>query len=158
LIILTVVGALTLFYVFQTSAADEKRLKALAEVYRAEINQPKNQSLIAGAETLNTISDRLLLLGEATGGEEVILNEIAAITPPGLALTSLIYGRGPGSAKLLDPKSTWAMTGVSSDRQLVLDFYNQLLTKPGFANGRLYFSSLEKETEVVFRVASQIKL
>lgn len=158
LIILTVIGALTLFYVFQTAAADEKRLKGLAEVYRAEINQSHNQSLISGAETLNTISDRLLLLGEATGGEEVILNEIAAITPPGLALTSLIYARGPGSVKLLDPKSTWAMTGVSSDRQLVLDFYNQLLTRPGFANGRLYFSSLEKETEVVFRIASQIKL
>lgn len=158
LIILTLVGALTLVFVFQTAAADEERLRDQAEVYRAEINQANNQSLIAGAEALNAISDQLLLLRQATGGENGILNEIAAITPPGLSLTSLIYGRGPGSVKLLDPSSTWAMTGVASDRQLVLDFYNQLLTQPGFGNGRLYFSSLEKETEVVFRIASQIKL
>ncbi len=156
LIVLTVVGALTLWYVFQTATVDEERLKTQAEIYRQEIKQPDNQNLIASAERLNTISEQLLLLRQATGGESEILNEIATITPEGLSLTSLVYARGPGSVKLLDPNSTWAMTGVASSRQLVLDFYNQLLAQPGFSKGRLYFGSLEKETEVTFRIASQI--
>lgn len=157
LIVLTVVGALILFYVFRVAIADEARLKAEAEIFRGEIGQPNNQSLIASAERLNTVSDQLLILREATGGESEILNEIVAITPDGLSLTSLVYARGAGSVKLLDPNSTWAMTGVASSRQMVLDFYNQLLSVPAYRNGRLYFGSLEKETEVTFRIASQIK-
>lgn len=157
LIVLTVVGALTLLYVFQVAITDEVRLKAEAETIRGEIGRPNNQSLIASAERLNTVSDQLLILRETTGGESEILDEIATIIPAGLSLTSLVYARGAGSVKLLDPNSTWAMTGVASSRQMVLDFYNQLLLAPAYRNGRLYFGSLDKETEVTFRIASQIK-
>ncbi len=157
LILVTLVGVLGLFYMFRLAQESEAALKTQVVAFRTEINLPKNQNLITKAGSLNTISDQLLLLRESTGGESEILKQVAAIAPEGLALTSLVYARGSGSMRLLDPNSTWAMTGVASSRQSVLDFYNRLLEQTGFTNGRLYFGSLEKETGVVFRISSQIK-
>ncbi len=156
LTLLTMVGIGGLFYVYRTAMTNQSDLDALAGSYREEINLPSNQLLISSASELNDLSDQLLLLREATGGESEILREIALITPEGVALTSLVYSRGPGSVRLLDPNSNWALTGVAVSRQLVLDFFNRLLTTEGFKNGRLYFGSLEKEAEVNFRIASQL--
>lgn len=158
LIVLTIVGIGSLLYVFQLAQRDLVEIKNLADIYRLEINLPNNQGLIASANELNTLSDQLLLLRQATGGENRLLSAMASITPAGISLTSFIYTRGPGSVKFLDPNSSWAITGVASSRQLVLDFYNLLTRQNGFTNGRLFFGSLEKEIEVTFRIASQVKL
>lgn len=147
-----------LFYLYRNGEIQQRQVEGLAEVYQGQLNEPQNQELIENTKDLNLLTDQLLLLRDGTGGESVIARELGQITPVGLTLTSLIYGRGPGSVRLSDKNSNWALTGIASSRQLVLNFYNRLLTQSSFVNGRLYFGSLEKETEVNFRIASQSNL
>ncbi len=157
LIFFTVLGIAGLFYIYRSAQMRQQEVESLGESYRQQITLPQNQELISSATELNLLSDQLIWLRESTGGENVILRQIATITPPGLSLTSLVYARAAGSIKLADPKSSWAITGIAGSRQLVLDFYNRLLTQSNFADGKLYFGSLEKETAVNFRIANQTK-
>ncbi len=158
LILLAILGSIGLVYVYRLVQVQLTLTEAQMEVYRSTLVQPKNQVLISSANNLNLLSDQMIWLRESTGGESDILRQLALVTPAGLSLTSLVYSRGPGSVKLADLKSSWAITGVAGSRQLVLDFYNKLLTQAYFANGILFFGSLEKETSVGFRIANQTKL
>ncbi len=157
LVFLTIIGIAGLIYIFRSVQMQRLQVDSLVEGYRSQMVLPSNQAIIASANELNLLSNQLIWLRGASGGENEILRQLAAITPTGLSLTSLVYSRGSGSVKLADPKSVWAITGVASSRQLVLDFYNRLLTQSNFANGKLYFGSLEKETAVNFRIANQTK-
>lgn len=157
LIFTTLLGIVGMYYLYRTAQQELVQIESLGEVYRQQLGEPQNLSLVESAKELNLLSDQLLLLREGTGGEDGILRQLSEVAPAGLTLTSLVYGRGPGSIRLSDKNSTWALTGTSSSRQLVLDFYNRLLSQSSFANGRLYFGSLEKETAVNFRIASQTK-
>lgn len=155
LVVLTLLGSLGLYYLYQAAQVRQVGLINLKEQYQQELAQPQNQDLIKQAGQLNRLTDQLMLLRDTTGGESGLLRQIAAVAPEGLSLSSLVYSRGPGSQKLADPKGVWAITGTASSRTLVLDFYNRLLAQPDFINGRLYFGSLEKETAISFRIASQ---
>ena len=98
----------------------------------------------------------MVLLRKASGGEDGLLNELQNTTPLGITLTSFVYSRKLGGDVLIDKTSSWLITGNANSRQLVLDFYDSLLKLKDFSNGRLYFGSLEKETGITFRIASQI--
>lgn len=155
LIVVTLFSSLGLYYLYQQALDRETELSTLKQVYQQQLNEPFNKELIERAGLVNQLTDRLVLLREITGGENLLLRQISAIVPEGISLTSLVYARGSGSMKLSDPKSTWAITGVANSRDVVLEFYDKLLIQPGFINGRLYFGSLEKETAINFRIASQ---
>ncbi len=154
LIIISIVGLVGLVYLNKQTIDTQTRLKLLFNQYEKQLNEPESLGLITQANKLNQVTGQLVSLREVTGGEENILKQLSAITPTGITLTSFVLSRNPGLKKLTDPGSSWVITGTSSSRALVLSFYENLLTNPGFADGKLYFGSLEKETGLTFRVAN----
>lgn len=157
LIFISLITTVVSYYLYNSAFLEEKQLKLIAGEYKRDMSTSDKQELINSADTINGLSDQLILLKKSTGGESQILNEIVTIIPKGLSLSSLVYSRGPGSVKLLDSNSNWSITGIATSRELIIDFFNKLITQPGFTKGRLYFGSLEKETSVTFRIANQAK-
>ena len=155
---LTVLGAVAMIFLWQSSNVRLDNLKSLNQQYRAELVASSSAELIRRTEEINKLTDRLILLRGATGGEDGLLRELQNTTPLGIALTSFVYSRNLGGARLIDKTSTWLITGNANSRQLVLDFYDSLLRLSDFSNGVLYFGSLEKETGITFRIASQARL
>lgn len=111
------------------------------------------ESLNRSVNAFNSLTEQLLNLAGATGGEDKVLFDLATSVPNGVALTSLLYTRDIRSQKLADPLSSWITTGVANSRPLVLTLYNRLITKDTYPNAKLYYGSLEKEIGVDFRVA-----
>ena len=155
---LTVLGAVAMIFLWQSSNVRLDNLKSLNQQYRAELVASSSAELIRRTEEINKLTDRLILLRGATGGEDGLLRELQNTTPLGITLTSFVYSRNLGGARLIDKTSTWLITGNANSRQLVLDFYDSLLRLSDFSNGVLYFGSLEKETGITFRIASQARL
>ncbi len=154
LIVLTLLLSLGLYFFYQNLLAAESVQSQLKTQYEQELKESANQAIIATADNLNNITDRLVLLRETTGNENGLLRQLSFVTPPGITLTSFTYTRGGTAKKLADPNSAWSITGTASERSLVLSFYANLIKQPNFQNGRLYFGSLEKEAGVDFRIAS----
>lgn len=154
MIVVTTLGSVVLLYLYQSTQNKFASLSETKDRYEKQISQAENVFLVGKANELNILSDKLMILRKITGGEEDLLREIAAVTPQGIKLSGIFFGRGVDSVKLVDEKSTWMISGVASSRPLVLDFYDRLLAQPAFAESQLYFSSLEKEIGVSFRIAS----
>lgn len=157
LTVLTLLASGALFYIYRTSVESHNSIANFDREYRAEFSLPSNIQLIDSARELNLLSDQLVRLRGSTGGESNLLYELSATTPAGITLTSLVYARGSGSIRLPDENSNWALTGTAVSRQVVLDFYNQLISLDNFSNGKLYFGSLEKGSAITFRIANQTK-
>ncbi len=154
LIIFSVIGLITLFYLNKQSTDRLTGLRLISDQYNLELNTPENQASIKQADRLNQVTSQLLSLRGVTGGSENILKQLSAITPNGITLTSVVLSRNPGLKKLYDPGSSWVITGTAESRDLVLNFYDSLLAYSGFADGKLYFGSLEKDSELTFRIAN----
>ena len=158
LLILTIFADLSLFYLMRADLNKRSILLSLREQYQEKLGVPDNQRMIKSAKDINSLSDQLVLLRDVTGGEDEILRELMADVPEGIVLTSLVYNRGPGDHRLADKNSVWTMTGTANSREVVLIFYDLLLASTDFANGQLYFGSLEKPNALNFRIASGAKL
>lgn len=154
LIVLTIVGMVVLYYFGQRALDDQGRLSILKAGYNQQLELPENKNLIDKANALNKITSELMSLRNVTGGEENILRELASITPSGITLNSLVISRNPGPQKLSDPGSSWVITGMAISRPLVIAFYDSLLASDVFADGKLYFGSLEKDAGLSFRIAN----
>ncbi len=155
LIFMTIFVGGGLYYLYRQALVRTAQLTALRAVYQQQLDRPANKQLIQQAQNLNSLTDKLVILRQATGGEYVLLRQLSASVPTGIVLTSFVYSRGASARNLTDLNSSWSLTGTASSRDMVLSFYNQLVGIANFSNGRLYFGSLEKETAVNFRIASQ---
>lgn len=113
----------------------------------------QKNDFIKRVQTTNSIIDKLNVLAVTTGNEDRILDSIAASTPEGVSLSSLVVNRDVKSTHLLDDLSTWIIAGNANSRDQVLNFYEKLIAQPGFKTGKLFFGSLEKESSVTFRIA-----
>ncbi len=153
---ISVLGIIALVFLWQSTRMRLVSLRSLGVSYRAELSSSASAELIKKTEEVNILTDRLVLLRKSSGGEDGLLNELQNTTPLGITLTSFVYSRKLGGDVLIDKTSSWLITGNANSRQLVLDFYDSLLKLKDFSNGRLYFGSLEKETGITFRIASQI--
>lgn len=154
LAIMTFLAGFAFYYLYTQAKTRESSLMTLRNSYQQEINSPENKDIILQAGEVNRLTDELVIIKEAVGGEDTLLKEISAVTPTGVTLTSLVYSRGAGAKTLVDAKSLWAITGTANSRDVVLNFFNKLITQKGFENGRLFFGSLEKEASITFRIAS----
>lgn len=154
LAILTFLSGFAFYYLYTQAKSREANLMTLRDSYQQEINSPENKDLIVQAGEVNRMTDELVIIKEAVGGEDNLLRRLAAVTPNGVTLTSLVYSRGAGAKTFADPKSLWAVTGTADSRDVVLNLYNKLVAQPGFENGRLFFGSLEREASISFRIAS----
>lgn len=151
LIALSLLVILGLGILNKTVSDNGVRLTARKDQYERAVDQ----NLIKQANGVNGLTDRLISLREITGGEENILDTMSALVTDGISLSSLQFTRNPGSKKLLDLKNSWIITGSANSRPLILSFYNNLISLPEFADGKLYFGSLEKDIGLSFRIASQ---
>jgi Tfp pilus assembly PilM family ATPase len=143
-----------LFYLYQQTLDNKSRQIALKTQYDETLSLPASQLKIRQTDRVNQITGQLLSLREVTGGEEVILRELSAITPGGVTLSSLVINRNPGIKKLSDKGNSWVITGTAESRPQVLYFYSNLLSIQGFSDGKLYFGSLEKDIGLTFRIAN----
>lgn len=156
LILFTVAGIGGLYFLYHNVLNKKTILLSQKNHYEELLNRADSQGLIKQTNDLNKITTQLVTLRSVTGGEESVLRELAAITPTGVTLTSMVMTRDPGAKKLVDAKSSWIMTGNANSRPLVLNFYNNLIKNPDFSTGKLYFGSLEKDIGLTFRIASQL--
>jgi Tfp pilus assembly PilM family ATPase len=132
----------------QLSSLRAQQLELTANV------SPEDKTVLSdNIRGLNSLADQLDIITQVTGGEDLVLFELATAVPEGVALGSLVYTRDISSLTLSDPQSSWIVTGVANSRPLVLQFYDRLISQPTFPNGRLYYGSLEREVGVDFRVA-----
>lgn len=154
LIVFTIASLIGLFYFYQNVSEQLIRLTKTRDINNQQLTLPASQDLIKQADEINKISNRLVALRETTGGEERMLQELSAITPEGVILTSLVVTRNPVAKNFID-SSSWVMTGTAKSRELVLAFFDDLIKFPEYKEGQLYFGSLEKSTELTFRIASR---
>lgn len=138
---------------FNSLRIEVNNLQAEKSAQEALVTKEDKNTLATNIMQFNAIADQLESINQVTGGEELILADLAASVPPGVSLSSLVYNRDVSSVKLADKKSSWIVTGIATSRPLVLQFYDQLITKETYPNGRLYYGSLERESGVDFRIA-----
>ncbi|HCQ31192.1 TPA: hypothetical protein DIU27_02280 [Candidatus Collierbacteria bacterium] len=154
LLILSLFGLLALLLIDLQAIDKQRVLKTQFNEYEQQLKLPDSQQFIKQTDRLNQITGQLIALRDVTGGEENILKVLSSVTPSGISLTSVVISRNPGLKKLTDSGSSWIITGTADSRELVLGFYSNLLFHKGFADGRLYFDSLEKDVGLIFRVAN----
>lgn len=154
---LGLLGLIGMFFFWRYNVTRVESLKNLARQYQYELTSSSSAQIAKRADDINKLTDRLILLRQATGGEDTLLRVLQGVTPQGITLTSFIYSRNLGGLNLVDKDSSWIITGKAVSRQSVLDFFESLIRIDTFSNGLLYFGSLEKETDVIFRIASPVR-
>ncbi len=156
LIFLTILGIGGQAYLYANTIDRQTRLLIQKDQSEQQLKLPESVELIKQTDRLNMVTGQLVTLRNVVGSEENILKELSALTPNGIVLSTLIYARNPGVKKLTDPGNSWIITGTAISRPLVLDFYEKLISSAEFSGGQLYFGSLEKDTGLTFRIASQL--
>jgi hypothetical protein len=154
LIVVTAIGFLGLYYTFRNTSERLVRLERSKTQQEQVLALSENQELIKQAEDLNKTTSRLMTLRQMVGGEEEILKSLSNAAPSGVTISSFLITRNPAGKGLAD-SSAWIVTGEALSRPLVLSFYNSLIMYPEFKEGKLYFASLEKDTGLTFRIATQ---
>lgn len=102
----------------------------------------EEQELMAWKEGFNRqVTSAAAILEDQTDYGQV-LSDLAAVTPKGVRLTALVYQSAPNK---------WSISGVAASREDVLVFDRELKNAQLFPGARLYFSSLDTDTEVAFR-------
>ncbi len=137
----------------QSLVVEEGQLRLRLAQY-AESNDAKlKEELNSGVKSFNNLVEELTAALSVTGGGSTVMEELDGSLVPGVSLTGLLYERGITIQKPLDEAvGNYLVTGVADTRGTVLAFQDRLLGKAAFDDGRLYFGSLEKETEVLFRI------
>lgn len=153
LILFSLIVLIGLFYIYRNATERRNEIGKIKSGYEQQLSLPESQALIKQAESLNKVTSRLVNLREIVGGEEVVLQELTQVTPPGITITSMMMTRMPGSKRLKDG-SDWIITGIARSRPVVLNFYKELIKFPEYQDGTLYFGSLEKNSELTFRIAN----
>ena len=73
-----------------------------------------------------------------------VLSNLASLTPSGVRITAFAYEGGT---------KKWSIAGIADSREAVLSFDKSLEDSSFFFDHQLYFSSLESNQGVLFRVS-----
>ncbi len=106
-------------------------------------SQPQRSSLINEITRINSISERILKIKALQKSPQDILSKINKATPQGLVVNSY---------EIDFEKGVIQVSGVASDRDVLISFKNNLELNPEFTGVDVPISSFEKEKDIEFNM------
>lgn len=111
-------------------------------IRQTQLNQ--DEGIIEWATEFNQTVARINQIEKKRLSQAEILRQLASLTPLGVKITAL-------TANFM--QDNWLVSGVAENRESVLVFYDQLKSSQWFNRAKLYFSSLQSNQGVVFRLS-----
>ena len=121
---------------------DSHDLNQQARAVQNQLGQ--NGEAVAWAAEFNNTVTRIELIEKKRLSQAEVLRQLAALTPAGVRITAFTAEFN---------QESWSLSGVAETRETVLVFYDQLKQSQWFNRAKLYFSSLESNQGVVFRLS-----
>lgn len=152
MLIASVMLVVGLFVWWQSLQAEERTLRLAQTQFETSGAKQLRVELNEEIRDFNSLLDELAAAVKMTGGGAEVLQQLSGAVVPGIELQGLLYARGREAGALNVRPESYLVNGEADRRERVLVFQDSLLQQPAFEGGRLYFGSLEKETEVLFRI------
>lgn len=121
---------------------DSRKLNQQAVMLQAQTGE--NAAIVDWANEFNQVVEKIGQIEKNRTSQAEVLKQLASLIPAGVKITAF-------SAEF--NHQSWALTGAAENREAVLVFYDQLKNSPWFKEAKLFFSSLESNEGVVFRLS-----
>ena len=124
----------------QNKAALSERLDQVNQL----VNEQQTSQLSSWKREFDQIVKSATLIDDSRVAMSQVLSNLASLTPSGVRITAFAYEGGT---------KKWSIAGIADSREAVLSFDKSLEDSSFFFDHQLYFSSLESNQGVLFRVS-----